>query len=381
MTHARTARDAWRRRAAFTCRRFTIARRRRRRATRSGRDQSIGQPAARDLPIPLDRTGEHGRPRRRHRGRRRAIRASSMSATRRAACSSPMNNGTTFEPVFETYGTRVDRRHRDPSDESEHRLRRHRRSRTTGRRRSFGDGIYKTTDGGKTFTNIGLRETQTIARIVIDPTQPRRRLRRVAGTSVRAEPRSRHLQDDRRRQDAGRRSSTSTRTPASPTSRSIRRTRNVLYAASYQRRRTRLLLQRRRPGQRAVEDRGRRPARGRQLTGGGLPAGTYGRIALDVARSNPNVVYAQIESRRCRDAEPLRRRQRGGAAAPARWRRRRRSRRRTTGATTADRGAASAAVAAARGAPADTDAHAAGARADALRHLSLGQQGADLDAR
>ena len=34
---------------------------------------------------------------------------------------------------------------------------------------SFGDGIYKTTDGGKTFTNIGLRETQSIARIVIDP--------------------------------------------------------------------------------------------------------------------------------------------------------------------------------------------------------------------
>ena len=37
---------------------------------------------------------------------------------------------------------------------------------------SFGDGIYKTTDGGKTFTNMGLRETQTIARIVIDPKHP-----------------------------------------------------------------------------------------------------------------------------------------------------------------------------------------------------------------
>src|ERR1019366_9751178 len=32
---------------------------------------------------------------------------------------------------------------------------------------SFGDGIYKTTDGGKTFTNIELRETQAIARIVL----------------------------------------------------------------------------------------------------------------------------------------------------------------------------------------------------------------------
>src|SRR5262249_56338776 len=37
---------------------------------------------------------------------------------------------------------------------------------------TFGDGIYKTTDGGKTFTNIGLKDTQTIARIVIDPKNP-----------------------------------------------------------------------------------------------------------------------------------------------------------------------------------------------------------------
>ena len=33
-----------------------------------------------------------------------------------------------------------------------------------------------------------------------------------------------------------------------------------------------------------------------KLTGNGLPPGTYGRIALDVSRSNPNVVYAQVEA-------------------------------------------------------------------------------------
>src|SRR5205085_5384610 len=33
---------------------------------------------------------------------------------------------------------------------------------------SFGDGIYKTTDGGRTFTNVGLTDTRKIARIVID---------------------------------------------------------------------------------------------------------------------------------------------------------------------------------------------------------------------
>src|SRR6185369_5055137 len=78
------------------------------------------------------------------------------------------NNGVSFEPVFQTYTTAsigdIAIHPRDPkivyvgTGEPNNRN-------TT----SFGDGIYKTTDGGKTFTNVGLRETQTIARIVIDP--------------------------------------------------------------------------------------------------------------------------------------------------------------------------------------------------------------------
>ena len=34
---------------------------------------------------------------------------------------------------------------------------------------SWGDGVYKSTDGGKTWTNMGLRDTRVIARIVVDP--------------------------------------------------------------------------------------------------------------------------------------------------------------------------------------------------------------------
>ena len=58
----------------------------------------------------------------------------------------------------------------------------------------------------------------------------------------------------------------------------------------------RLLLQRRRTGQRHLEERPTPARRWTKLTGNGLPPGTYGRIALDVSRSNPNVVYAQVEA-------------------------------------------------------------------------------------
>jgi photosystem II stability/assembly factor-like uncharacterized protein len=36
----------------------------------------------------------------------------------------------------------------------------------------FGDGVYKTTDGGATWQHLGLEETQHIAKIVIDPADP-----------------------------------------------------------------------------------------------------------------------------------------------------------------------------------------------------------------
>ena len=35
-----------------------------------------------------------------------------------------------------------------------------------------GDGVYKSVDGGKTWANVGLRETRQISRIVVDPKNP-----------------------------------------------------------------------------------------------------------------------------------------------------------------------------------------------------------------
>jgi len=37
---------------------------------------------------------------------------------------------------------------------------------------SYGDGVWKTTDGGKTWTSMGLKETQQISRIKLDPRNP-----------------------------------------------------------------------------------------------------------------------------------------------------------------------------------------------------------------
>lgn len=39
---------------------------------------------------------------------------------------------------------------------------------------SFGDGVYKTTDGGRTWTHLRVRDTRHIPRVVINPKDPRK---------------------------------------------------------------------------------------------------------------------------------------------------------------------------------------------------------------
>jgi photosystem II stability/assembly factor-like uncharacterized protein len=204
-----------------------------------------------------------------------------------------VNNGTTFEPIFETYPTASigDLAVHPANPDILYVGTGEANNRQTS---SFGDGMYKTTDGGKTFTNIGLKETQTIARIVIDPRSPDtvyvaalghlfgpNKERGIYKTTDGGKTWNnvKFIDEDTGFTDLA-------MDPANS---------NVLYAASYQRRRSGCCFSGGGPGSALwkTTDAGRTWTK---LTGNGLPPGTYGRIALDVSRSNPNVIYAQIEA-------------------------------------------------------------------------------------
>ena len=82
-----------------------------------------------------------------------------------------LNAGTTWEPIFDRYGTAnigdLAVFQADPRivwvGTGEACVRN-----SVG----WGDGVYRSTDGGKTFTNVGLRESHHIGRVVTHPTNP-----------------------------------------------------------------------------------------------------------------------------------------------------------------------------------------------------------------
>jgi photosystem II stability/assembly factor-like uncharacterized protein len=202
------------------------------------------------------------------------------------------NNGTTFQPIFDTYSTAsIGDIAIAPSNpdilwvgtgEPNNR-----------QSSSFGDGIYKSTDGGKTFTKMGLENSQTIARIVIDPKDPNIVYVAVLG----------HLFGPNKERGMYK------TTDGGKTWNNVKfidedtgftdlvmdqSDPKTLYAASYQRRRTSWGFNGGGPGSGIwkTTDAGKSWTK---LQGNGLPEGVLGRIGIDVSRSNPNIIYAQME--------------------------------------------------------------------------------------
>ncbi len=160
---------------------------------------------------------------------------------------------------------------------------------------SWGDGVYKSTDAGETWTNMGLRDTQHIGRVVIDPRNP-------AVVYVAALGHLWGANEERglyKTVDAGK---TWTRVlyinpdtgvvdvkldPESP---------DTIYAAAYQRRRTAFGFNGGGPNSAMYKstDGG---ATWKKLTKG-LPytdGGDTGRIGIAVYRKNPRIVYAEVQ--------------------------------------------------------------------------------------
>lgn len=78
------------------------------------------------------------------------------------------NSGTTWNPIFDNYGSySIGCVTIDPKNE--HVVYVGTGENNSQRSVAWGDGLYRSEDGGKSFTNIGLKKSEHIAKIIIDP--------------------------------------------------------------------------------------------------------------------------------------------------------------------------------------------------------------------
>ncbi|MGE3617544.1 MAG: glycosyl hydrolase [Gemmatimonadales bacterium] len=157
---------------------------------------------------------------------------------------------------------------------------------------SWGDGVYKSTDGGKSWKRMGLTESRQIAKIVVDPVDPDVVYVAALGDLWKAGgERGVYKTTDggltwNRVLDTGL-DAGATELVMDPTNN------KVLYAASYQRRRAVWGMNGGGPasGIWKSSDAGRTWTR----LASGLPEGSMGRIGLALWQKDPSVVYARIE--------------------------------------------------------------------------------------
>ncbi|MEO8663687.1 MAG: sialidase, partial [Bryobacteraceae bacterium] len=163
---------------------------------------------------------------------------------------------------------------------------------------SIGDGIYKSEDGGENWTNAGLKDSEHIARILIDPKD---------GNIVYACAEG-HLWDDSsaggvyktkdggktwRKVLAGTNGSTGCAMLAAS-----QRDAKTIYAAMWDHRRQAWTFRSGGPGSGLFKssDGGEHWTELTPANGKGLPAKPYGRIAIAVAPNKPDTVYATVEA-------------------------------------------------------------------------------------
>jgi photosystem II stability/assembly factor-like uncharacterized protein len=160
---------------------------------------------------------------------------------------------------------------------------------------SYGNGVYKSTDGGKTWTNIGLKDTQHIASVIVHPRNPDIVL--VAALGHAYGPNSERgvfrtidggkTWDKVLYKDEKTGAIDVVFDPNNP---------NVLFAALYEVQRTPWSLNSGGPGSGLY-----RSTDGgitwKHLEGHGLPSGIMGRIGVSVSGGDSNRVYALIEAK------------------------------------------------------------------------------------
>lgn len=158
---------------------------------------------------------------------------------------------------------------------------------------SWGDGVYKSTDGGRTWANMGLRTSMHIGRIQLHPTNPDIAWVAAQG-SVWGPGGDRGLY---RTTDGGRTWVHVLKTDEETGATDVAidwNDPNVLYAATYQRRRRAYGFDGGGPGS-ALWKSTDGGTTWTKLTGNGLPTGEYGRIGIAVYRKNPRIVVVSIE--------------------------------------------------------------------------------------
>ena len=205
-----------------------------------------------------------------------------------------VNNGTTWSPVFDSEGSySIGCLAMDPTNSNAIWV-------GTGENNSqrsvaFGDGVYRSDDGGKSWTNMGLKESEHIGDIVIDPRDTNvvyvaaqgplwksggeRGLYKTTDGGATWE-RILHISDDTGINEV-------LMDPRNP---------DVLYASSYQRRRHVWTLINGGPesGIHKSTDAG---ATWTKLESG-LPKEEMGKIGMAISPANPDVIYAIIEAQR-----------------------------------------------------------------------------------